>query len=206
MDWKDVGKIVANAAPALGGLLGGPLGATIGSVVAGVFGTAPEPSEVAQAIQRDPAAAVKLAEIQAEVEKHRATLAVQAQQAALAQQVQLAAEGSRRLAEVNATMRAELTAATSGVGVFRTGWRPAFGWIMAASFGAVMFAVAFLLVTAPEQVGVAANGIASLTTIWSVGLSVLGVAVWKRSDDKRVTADPEAITVLGAVAQRIAGR
>lgn len=206
MDWKDLGKVVANAAPALGTLLGGPLGGVVGGVVANVFGTEAEPSEIARAIERDPAAAVKLAEVQAEVEKRKAELAVQHAQAQLAHQAEIAAQGSARLAEVNATMRAELQAATAGVGRFRTGWRPAFGWIMAASFGAVMFAIAYLLVTDPAQVGVAANGVASLTTIWSVGLSVLGVAVWKRSDDKAVAAHPEQLTVLGAVAKRIAGQ
>lgn len=205
MEWNEVGRAVAKFAPALGTVLGGPLGTVAGGMIAAVFGADDDPESVAKAIERDPEAAVKLAEIDAEVKKHRASLALQAKQAELAARTAELTEGTRRMAEVNTTMRAELTAAVSGVGGYRTGWRPAFGWIMAASFGWIMFAIGYLLLEDPAQVAVAAQGVASLTTIWGVGLAVLGVAVWKRSDDKALGADPAKLTVLGAVAQRIAG-
>lgn len=198
MEWKDLGKVVADSAPALGTLLLGPAGTVVGSIIAGVFGTEPEPGAVAEAIKRDPQAAVKLAEIQAQVETRKAELAVEAVRAELAAQ-------TAALAEVNSTMRSEMQAAVAGAGMWRTGWRPAFGWVMAASFGWVMFAIGMLLISEPDKAGDAVQGVAAMGGIWTVGLSVLGVAVWRRSDDKAIAADPSKLGVLGAVAKRIAG-
>lgn len=71
MDWKDVAGTVAKAAPLLGTALGGPVGGAIGGVVsllASAFGLSPAettPDKINSLLQTDPAAAVKLAEIEA---------------------------------------------------------------------------------------------------------------------------------------------
>lgn len=64
MDWSDLGKTVASAAPLLGGVVGGPLGAGIGSIIASAFGVENEPNAIDAAIKSDPNAAVKLREIE----------------------------------------------------------------------------------------------------------------------------------------------
>lgn len=65
MDWKDLAGAVGKAAPILGTLLGGPAGAAVGAIVASALGTGGTPEEVNAAITQDPAALVKLREIEA---------------------------------------------------------------------------------------------------------------------------------------------
>ena len=70
MDWKEVAGTVAKAAPLVGSILGGPPGAAIGGVISligAAFGLTPEqttPDQIHQMLSIDPAAAVKLAEIE----------------------------------------------------------------------------------------------------------------------------------------------
>jgi len=86
------------------------------------------------------------------------------------------------LKEVNQTVR---TDATSDDPYVRR-MRPTFGYVMAVTWGAQMLALAFIILTDPAQAGTVVNAMASLGTIWSVGLGVLGIYVYKRSDDKRL--------------------
>lgn len=65
MDWKDVGGAVLKAAPMLGSLIGGPAGAAVGvaaKIAAEALGVDSTPDAIAQAIQTDPTAALKLRE------------------------------------------------------------------------------------------------------------------------------------------------
>lgn len=68
MEWRDVAETVGKMAPAAGGALGGPAGAAVGGVIARALGVAAEPGAVAQAVQQDPAAALKLRKIEADLE------------------------------------------------------------------------------------------------------------------------------------------
>lgn len=54
LDWKKVGRAVADAAPMLGGLLGGPAGSAAGALIASTLGTAADPDAVLERIQQDP--------------------------------------------------------------------------------------------------------------------------------------------------------
>lgn len=65
MDWKDIAGVVGKAAPILGTLLGGPAGAAVGSIIASALGAGNSPEDVSAAIAADPAALVKLREIEA---------------------------------------------------------------------------------------------------------------------------------------------
>ena len=89
MDWKDVGRSVAAAAPALGVALGGPAGGAIGSLIATAFGSNATPAAVAQAISSDPESAVRLREVELRHSEVLATLAVQ-QAEALVQRLAVA--------------------------------------------------------------------------------------------------------------------
>ena len=64
MNWKDIASTVGGIAGAVAPLLGGPVGlaVSIGSQIAGALGTDNTPEAVANALQRDPSAALKLQE------------------------------------------------------------------------------------------------------------------------------------------------
>lgn len=66
MKWSDVGSMVANAAPVLGGALGGPAGGVAGALVAKLFGTDESPEAVSQALSADPERDLKLRELEIE--------------------------------------------------------------------------------------------------------------------------------------------
>lgn len=64
--------------------------------------------------------------------------------------------------------------------------RPTFGYIMAMTWAAQMFAIAYVIITNPAVSGQVISAMASLGTIWTVGLSVLGIYVYKRSQEKTI--------------------
>ena len=85
------------------------------------------------------------------------------------------------LTEVNRSLRAEV--ASDDLYVRRM--RPTFGYVMALSWCAQMGALAWVIVTDPAHAGSVIESMASLGTIWTVGLSVLGIYVYKRSGEKK---------------------
>jgi len=85
------------------------------------------------------------------------------------------------LEQVNRTIRAEAKSEDAYV----RRMRPTFGYIMALTWAAQMGAIAYIVIVEPENAGAVISAIASLGTIWTVGLSVLGIYVYRRSDDKR---------------------
>ncbi|CAK0739988.1 Ribokinase [uncultured Gammaproteobacteria bacterium] len=84
--------------------------------------------------------------------------------------------------EINQTMRAE---AASGDAYVRR-MRPTFGYIMALTWLVQMGALAWVIVANPGQAGGVINAMSSLATIWTVGLSVLGIYVYQRSTEKKL--------------------
>lgn len=65
--WKDVGGVVAKAAPVLGGVLGGPVGAIAGAageLLASFLGVEPTPESVEKHLAANPEALLKLKEIE----------------------------------------------------------------------------------------------------------------------------------------------
>lgn len=67
MDWLEFGKAIAlKGAPLLGAAIGGPGGAAIGVTLAKVFGSDTTPEAILEAVDRDPLAAVKLAQVEAD--------------------------------------------------------------------------------------------------------------------------------------------
>ena len=68
MNWKDLTGVVGKIAPMLGAALGGPAGGAVGSMISAALGVDNTPDAVAEAVKTNPEAAVKLAEIQANLE------------------------------------------------------------------------------------------------------------------------------------------
>jgi hypothetical protein len=104
--------------------------------------------------------------------------------------------------EVNATIRAE--AGSEDPYVRRM--RPTFGYVMAATWAMQMAAVAWVIVAQPKEAGEVINALGALSLMWSVGLSVLGVYVYKRSADKAIAAGQEPGGAIAALAERLGGK
>lgn len=62
--------------------------------------------------------------------------------------------------------------------------RPVFGYVMAGTWAAQMLAIAWVMICHPDAAPPIINAMASLSTIWGIGLSVLGIYVYKRSQEK----------------------
>lgn len=121
-------------------------------------------------------------------------LVLKFQEATLAYKVEVLREETKQLEAVNETIRAEVASDDKYV----RRMRPTFGYIMAATWLAQMMAVAYVIAFDTENVGKVLVGISQLSTIWTVGLAVLGIYVYKRSSEKMgVTGGPvEAISKL----------
>jgi len=164
--WSSIKDTVASMAPALGTALGGPAGGAVGSLVAGALGVDDDPDAVAQALKNDPEAAAKLKRLEQEHEREIRKMVLEAE--------------TNRLTQINKTMRAEL----KHEGVFKSGWRPAIGWVLALTIGGLMSSLVYSIFREPAQ---APAIIDSATVIISLMMVVLGVSVKKRSDDKAVS-------------------
>ncbi|HEY8962944.1 MAG TPA: 3TM-type holin [Alphaproteobacteria bacterium] len=104
-------------------------------------------------------------------------------------------EQSETLTQVNESLRAEVASTDPYV----RRMRPTFGYLVALTWSAQMLAVAYIITFKTEDASVVVDAIESLSTIWSVALSVLGLYVYKRSDEKKrsfPTKQASASTVL----------
>ena len=98
-------------------------------------------------------------------------------------------ENSEGLSAINETIRAEVA---SGDQYVRR-MRPTFGYLMAFTWAAQMFAIAYIIVFETEKSVFVLNAMGSLSAIWAVGLSVLGIYVYKRSEEKKIEPQKEVI-------------
>ena len=109
---------------------------------------------------------------------------------------------ARKLEAINETMRRE---AASGDAFVRR-WRPFFGYVVALTWFVQMVAVGAAIVMTPAEAPAVISAMTNLSVIWGVALSVLGISVAKRSQDKVVAAgQAPGVGILAALAQRVAG-
>lgn len=79
-NFNDLGKLIAQSAPLLGGALAGPAGATIGSLIAAKFGgNSNQPDVLHALVNADPQAMIKLKELELEHELALQQLCLQAE-------------------------------------------------------------------------------------------------------------------------------
>jgi hypothetical protein len=128
------------------------------------------------------------------------TMLLKFQEQASIRAVSLYQEETKRLRDVNDQMGREV--ASSDPYVRRM--RPTFGYIMAISWGVQMGAISWTIAKDPANAAPVIAARASLGTMWTVGLWVLGLYVYKRSEDKKPNAE-KGFGVLSALAKRIAG-
>ncbi len=98
-------------------------------------------------------------------------------------------EFENAIGEVNQSLRAEVSSNDAYV----RRMRPTFGYLMAATWAAQMFGIAYVIIFKTEQAGAIMAAMSSLSAIWAVGLSVLGIYVYKRSEEKRSAGGNEPI-------------
>jgi xanthosine utilization system XapX-like protein len=109
-------------------------------------------------------------------------------------------EETERLKAINSTIRKEVSSSDPYV----RRMRPTFGYIMAVSWAAQMGVIVYTIVTAPATAPAVISALIGMTGMWSVGLAVLGVYVYKRSEEKK--PDGGGVTLLNAVAKKIMGK
>lgn len=162
-----------SAAPALVGLFETGAAGGDGGTAAKVARIA---SDVAQAVtgKRDDGEALKALEADPE-------LLLEYQRQTAQRAISLYQEETKRLQSVNETIRAE--AASSDPYVRRM--RPTMGYALIFSWTMTMAAVVFVIVTDPGAASAVIVALADLSIMWSVALSVLGLYVYKRSEDKK---------------------
>lgn len=93
------------------------------------------------------------------------------------------------LSEINKSLRAEILSQDQYV----RRMRPTFGYLMAISWAAQMLGLAYIIIFETQKASGVISAMASLSAIWAVGLSVLGVYVYKRSEDKKLSEFAETV-------------
>ena len=88
---------------------------------------------------------------------------------------------SEKIGQINTSLRTEVLSQDKYV----RRMRPTFGYIMAISWFIQMTIIATSVITNPQISGEIISSFAELSVMWSVGLSVLGVYVYKRSGEKK---------------------
>jgi len=79
--WDKIRNVVGSVAPVAGSLLAGQAGGAVGAMLASALGVENTPDAVAAAIKADPQAAVKIRQIEAQLEQTRLEVRGQAVQA-----------------------------------------------------------------------------------------------------------------------------
>jgi len=97
-----------------------------------------------------------------------------------------AKEYETALSEINESIRTEANSTDPYV----RRMRPTFGYLMAFTWAAQMFALAYVVIFDTENAASVLEGMEALSTIWAVGLSVLGIYVYKRSEEKKSFSSP----------------
>jgi len=112
-------------------------------------------------------------------------------------------EESKRLESVNATIRAEV-ASKDG---YNSRWRSTYGYCV--SFTWTLFFIGFVVISGyaviktPTQatliIGALAGLISSTMPLWGIALAILGVAVYKRSQDKQTSVGLDTTGLISKV-------
>lgn len=98
-------------------------------------------------------------------------------------------EYAAAIEQVNQSLRAEIV--SNDLYVRRM--RPTFGYLMAITWTAQMLGIAYVIIFDTARAGEIMAAMGSLSAIWAVGLSVLGIYVYKRSEEKKMQPPGETI-------------
>lgn len=183
--WDKVKSLIGSSAPLIGTLIGGPVGTAVGGLVSSALGVENTQQAIEKELAANPEAILKLKQLEAlhEVElKHLAF-----------EHAKLESEERKLvLTQQHATMQAEL--ASNDPYVRR--WRPTWGYSMCAAWVLLFLSLAVVMMFNPEQAATVVNSVVAMTPLFGIGLTVLGINIHKRSQDKQVSMGN---TPLGAI-------
>jgi hypothetical protein len=97
-----------------------------------------------------------------------------------------AKEHSAALTEINKSLRAEISSGD----LYVRRMRPTFGYLLAVTWAMQMVAVSYVMMFRTEHMPALMDGMEGLSTIWAVALSVLGIYVYKRSEENKIFSSP----------------
>ena len=174
--WDKVKSLIGNSAPLIGTLIGGPIGTAVGGLVSSALGVENTPKAIEQELAVNPKAVLKLKQLEADHEVELKRLAFE--------HAKLESE-ERQLAitQQHATMQAEL--ASNDPYVRR--WRPTWGYSMCAAWVLLFLSLAVVMMFYPEHAASVVNSVVAMTPLFGIGLTVLGINIHKRSQDKQVS-------------------
>ncbi|KFI13317.1 hypothetical protein IX95_05050 [Vibrio sp. B183] len=174
--WDKVKSLIGNSAPLIGTLIGGPVGTAVGGLVSSALGVENTPQAIEQELAANPEAVLKLKQLEVEHEVELKQLAFE--------HAKLESE-ERKLAmtQQHATMQAEL--ASNDPYVRR--WRPTWGYSMCAAWVLLFLSLAVVMMFYPEHAANVVNSVVAMTPLFGIGLTVLGINIHKRSQDKQVS-------------------
>ena len=95
-----------------------------------------------------------------------------------------------KMEQINQSLRSEIASQDKYV----RRMRPTFGYIMALTWLAQMLGIAYILVFDTGRADIVIGAMDSLGTIWTIGLSVLGIYVYKRSEDKKLFSNLNSVS------------
>ena len=175
---SDVGKLIAQSAPLLGGALAGQAGATIGSLIAAKFGgSSTQPDALHTLINADPHATIKLKELELEHQIALQQLLIQAEKDAQQLAVQDRASARQREADVSTASKENHDPTPSHLAYALT-----FGVL-----GALFWLLAFPIPDKNHEIIYAI--VSCLTTVWIAAMAYYhGSSAGSRLKDDRLTA------------------
>ena len=192
--WDKVKSLIGNSAPLIGTLIGGPVGTAVGGLVSSALGVENTPQAIEQELAVNPEAVLKLKQLEAEHEVELKQLAFE--------HAKLESE-ERKLAmtQQHATMQAEI--ASNDPYVRR--WRPTWGYSMCAAWVLLFLSLAVVMMFHPEHAAKVVNSVVAMTPLFGIGLTVLGINIHKRSQDKQVSMGNTPLGTINTLKAAIKG-
>ncbi|EJA3101998.1 holin family protein [Vibrio fluvialis] len=192
--WDKVKSLIGGAAPLVGSLVGGPAGASVGALIAETLGVENSAEAIEAELVRNPDALVKIKQMESEERIRLRELSYQ----------QAELESVERKLVVTEQTKVILSELASDDTYIRR-WRPTFGYAVCLAWTLLFFGITGLMVFHPEQTAAAFDGAAKLTGLFSVALTVLGLNIHKRSQDKQISAGIAPASLLGGIASALRG-
>ncbi|EKF9119070.1 hypothetical protein O1B25_000864 [Vibrio cholerae] len=192
--WDKIKSLIGGAAPLVGSLIGGPAGGTVGVLIADALGVENTPDAIESELLRNPDALLKIKQMESDERIRLRELSYQ-------QAEMESAERKLVITEQHKLMVAELNSDDAYV----RRWRPTFGYAVCLAWTSLFFGIAGLMLFHPEFTEQAFTGAAKLTALFSVALTVLGLNIHKRSQDKQISAGITPAGVFGGIASALRG-
>jgi hypothetical protein len=193
--WENVKNAIGSSAPLIGGLIAGKSGEVVGRLLSSALGVENTPAAVEAELKSNPDAFLKMKkmELDNQIELQRLTF----------MHAELESE-EKKIAIINrnATMQAEIASNDP----FVRRWRPTFGYSVCLAWVMLFFGVAFVMIFNPSQASKVVSAVVALTPLFGIALTVLGVGIHKRSQDKQISAGLSPKGIIGGIQSIVKSR